>query len=80
MNSSGHEAAVKTRHVDVGNGPKRGVGHWRLEVDARGHRRCVLVVGHACGGEVMLRQMMLMLMLELRRDADIGGEGGRNLR
>lgn len=90
VNSSGHEAAVITRHVDVGNGPKRGVGHWRLEVDARGHRRCVLVVGHACGGgEVVLRQMLMqrqmlmlrqMLVLVLRREPDVGGEGGRSLR
>lgn len=73
LNSSRHEAAVKTRHVDMGNGPKRGVGHWRLEVDARGHRRCVLVVGHAYGGgEVMLRRQ---IMLMLRRESDVGGEG-----
>lgn len=77
LNSSGHEATVKTRHVDVGDGPKRGVGHWRLEVDARRHRRCVLVVGHACSGsEVMLkRQMVLRQMLMLRRESDVGGEG-----
>lgn len=73
LNSSGHEAAVKMRHVDVGNGPKCGIGHWRLEVDAMGHRRCVLIVGHACGGgEVMLRQRQ---MLMLRRESDVGGEG-----